>query len=339
MSDDIFVESTKRLKKVVPLMMKHRVATTPMNYALWYSYAGNDNPQLTSELDELLVSYPVLPPVQAQTLYRRFVADEVESGTWKMRESVEAMLIELGQSIEDTHTDTSKFQSSIDKTFSNLHRVEDEGWSIEEVMSLIRELDGDSKAIRNATQFFSSSLDKAKEEIDSLKDQLEQSQKLALYDSLTGLLNRHSFDTELTALLKSDNMGLCLILADIDHFKKFNDEYGHLLGDQVLKSVGRRLLDATRDGAMTFRFGGEEFAILIPKSGLRQARQYAETLRKLIDKLTLRDKRTTKLIDHINASFGVSEFTKGDTLTSFIARADDYLYKAKAQGRNRVMPL
>lgn len=339
MSDDIFVESTKRLKKVVPLMMKHHVATTPMNYALWYSYVGNDNPQLTSELDELLSNYPVFPPVQAQTLYRNFVADELESGTWKMRESVEAMLIELGQSIHDTHNDASNFQNSIDKTFSSLHRVEDEGWSIEEVMGLIRELDGDSKAIRNATQFFSGSLDKAKEEIESLKDQLQQSQKLALYDSLTGLLNRHSFDTELTALLKSDNKGLCLILADIDHFKKFNDDYGHLLGDQVLKSVGRRLLDATRDGAKAFRFGGEEFAILIPKSGLRQARQYAETLRKLIDKLTLRDKRTTKLIDHISASFGVSEFEKGDSLTSFIARADDLLYKAKAQGRNRVMPL
>lgn len=339
MSDDIFAESTKRLKKVVPLMMKHHVATTPMNYALWYSYVGNDDEQLTSELDELLKNYPIFPPIQAQTLYRRFVADEIESGTWKMRESVEAMLLELGQSIKDTSSDASKFQNTIDKTFSNLHRVEDEGWSIEEVMGLIRELDGDSKAIRNATQFFSNSLDKAKEEIESLKSQLQKSQQLALYDSLTGLLNRHSFDTELTSLLKTDNKGLCLILADIDHFKKFNDEYGHLLGDQVLKSVGRRLLDATRDGAMAFRFGGEEFAILIPKSGLRQARQYAETLRKLVDKLTLRDKRTTKLIDHISASFGVSEFTPGDNLTSFIARADELLYKAKAQGRNRVMPI
>jgi len=339
MSDDIFVESTKRLKQIVPLMMKHRVATTPMNYALWYSYVGNDNPKLTSELDDLLISYPILPPIHAQTLYRSFIADEIESSTWKIRESVEAMLIEFGQSIKDTHTDTNKFQRRIDKTFSNLHKVEDEGWSIEEVMGLIRELDVDSKAIRNATQFFSSGLTQAKEEIESLKEQLQKSQELAFYDSLTGLLNRHSFDTELSALLKTDNKGLCLILGDIDHFKKFNDEYGHLLGDQVLKAVGRRLLDASRDGATAFRFGGEEFAILLPKSGLRQARQYAETLRKLIDRLSLRDKRTTKLIDHVSASFGVSEFVPGDTLTTFIARADDFLYKAKEQGRNRVMPL
>lgn len=339
MSKELFIESTQQLKKAVPLMMKYQVPTTPTNYALWYAYVGDDVPELTTELDQILTHHKMLPPIQAQSLYREFVADKLESSTWEMRQSIESMLVDLTQSLKDTHLDTTKFQSSLEKTFSELQKVEHEGWSIEEIMGLVRELAGESRAIRNATQFFSSSLDSAQQEIESLKNQLAQSQKLALYDSLTGLLNRHSFDTELSALLKAENKGLCLILADIDHFKKFNDEYGHLLGDQVLKAVGRRLLDATRDGAGAYRFGGEEFAILLPKSGIRQARQYAETLRKLVDKLSLRDKRTTKLIDSISASFGVSEFTQGDTLTSFIARADEHLYKAKELGRNRVMPM
>jgi len=339
MSKALFIESTKQLKKAVPLMMKYQVPTTPTNYALWYSYVAQENPELNSQVDDILTHHKILPPIQADILYRSFVANKLDATTWQMRESVEAMILDLTQSLKDTHQDTDKFQSSLEQTFADLQRVETEGWSIEEVMGLIRELAGSSKSIRSATQFFSGSLTKAQQEIESLKTQLEQSQKLALYDSLTGLLNRHSFDTELSALLRADNQGLCLILADIDHFKKFNDQYGHLLGDQVLKAVGRRLLDATRDGAGAYRFGGEEFAILLPKSGLRQARQYAETLRKLVDKLSLRDKRTTKLIDSVTASFGVSEFTKGDTLTSFIARADDHLYKAKELGRNRVMPL
>lgn len=338
MTDTSFVESTKHLKKAVPLMMKYQVPTTPINYALWYSYVANDNPELTTELDNILVHHEVLPPVQAQSLYRSFVADKVESSTWKMRESIEVMLQELTQSLKDTSGDTSKFQSSLDKTFSELEKVDNEGFSIEEVMSLVRDLAGGSKAIRNSTQFFNNSLEKAQQEIASLKNQLEASQQLALYDSLTGLLNRYSFDTELSTLLKSQNQGLCLILADIDHFKKFNDDYGHLLGDQVLKSVGRRLLDASRDGATAYRFGGEEFAILIPKSNIRKARQYAETLRKLIDKLSLRDKRSAKLIDTISASFGVSEFETNDSMTSFIARADKNLYKAKELGRNIVIP-
>jgi len=338
MTQELFIESTKHLKKAVPLMMKYQVPTTPVNYALWYSYVSEENPELNKELDNILLHHQVMPPIQAQLLYRCFVADKVESSTWQMRKSVEAMLLDLTQSLKDTHVDTDKFQATLDKTFSKLDKVDNEGFSIEEVMTAVRELTGESRAIRNSTQFFSSSLDKAQQEIESLKDQLEQSQRLALYDSLTGLLNRHSFDTALSSLLKKDNKGLCLILADIDHFKKFNDEYGHLLGDQVLKAVGRRLLDASRDGAVPYRFGGEEFAILLPKSNIRMARQYAETLRKLIDKLSLRDKRTTKLIDSISASFGVSEFTPKDTLTSFIARADDNLYKAKELGRNMVIP-
>jgi len=338
MTQELFIESTKHLKKAVPLMMKYQVPTTPVNYALWYSYVSKEIPALNEELDNILMHHEILPPIQAQSLYRTFVADKVEASTWKMRQSIEAMLLGLTQSLKDTHVDTTKFQTSLDKTFSKLEKVDNEGFSVEEVMTLVRELTGGSRAIRNSTQFFSSSLDNAKQEIESLKDQLADSQRLALYDSLTGLLNRHSFDTELSALLKKDNKGLCLILADIDHFKKFNDEYGHLLGDQVLKAVGRRLLDASRDGASPYRFGGEEFAILLPKSNIRQARQYAETLRKLIDKLSLRDKRTTKLIDSITASFGVSEFTSKDTLTSFIARADDNLYKAKELGRNMVIP-
>lgn len=338
MTQALFVESTKYLKKAVPLMMKYQVPTTPSNYALWYSYVADEIPELTSEIDNILSHHDILPPIQAQSLHRNFVADKLESSTWKMREGIEAMLLDLTQSLKDTHVDTSNFQVSLDKTFSRLEKVDNEGFSVEEVMGLVRDLAGGSQAIRNSTQFFSSSLDKAQQEIESLKTQLEQSQRLALYDSLTGLLNRHSFDAELTALLKADNKGLCLILADIDHFKQFNDEYGHLLGDQVLKAVGRRLLDTVRDGASVYRFGGEEFAILLPKSGLRKARQYAETLRKLVDKLSLRDKRTSKLIETISASFGVSEFVEGDSLTSFIARADENLYKAKQLGRNMVIP-
>ncbi len=338
MSKSLFVESTKHLKKAVPLMMKYQVPTTPTNYALWYSYVTGEVPELTAELDNVLSHHDILPPIQAQSLYRNFVADKLESSTWEMRHNIEAMLLDLTQSLKDTHVDTSNFQSSLDKTFSELENVNSEGSSVEEVMNLIRKLVGGSKAIRHSTQFFSSSLNNAQQEIESLKSQLAQSQRLALYDSLTGLLNRHSFDAELTALLEADNQGLCLILADIDHFKSFNDEYGHLLGDQVLKAVGRRFLDASRDGASAYRFGGEEFAILIPKSGLRKARQYAETLRKLIDKLSLRDKRTMKPIDSVSASFGVSEFVNGDSLTSFIARADENLYKAKELGRNIVIP-
>lgn len=153
------------------------------------------------------------------------------------------------------------------------------------------------------------------------------------------MLNRYAFDTELSTFLSTKADGLCLILADIDHFKKFNDQWGHLLGDQVLKAVGRKFNESMRDGTTAYRFGGEEFVILLPKTNLRLARHFAESLRRLIEKLNLKDKRSGQMIDNISASFGVVEFQKGESLTSFIARADTFLYEAKRLGRNRVLPM
>jgi len=339
MSSNLLIESAEKLKKAVPLMMKYKVPTTPLNYALWYTYVSNEFPLLNEKLDLLMANNDVCPPVQADSLYREFVADKAEADTVALRGSVDNMLIHLDQSLTDTHTDTSNFQKSFEKAFVDINNVEDDGLSVEEVVALLKKLQGDSKNISRSTAFFSETLESAKGEISSLKAELKKTQQLAFYDSLTGLLNRRAFDRELSTFLEEEPQGLCLILADIDHFKRFNDEWGHLLGDQVLKAVGRKLKESMRNGASAYRFGGEEFVILIPNSKLRIARHVAESLRKLIEKLSLKDKRTGQAINNITSSFGVVEFKTGESLSSFIARADEFLYEAKRLGRNRVLPI
>lgn len=339
MSKTLFVESAQNLKKALPLMMKYSVPTTPNNYALWYDYVSEKNQALKTSMDKLLASCDICSPIQIESLYREFVVSETESETWALRGSIDKMLLQLDKSIIDTHSDTDQFQQSFEKTFADISRVEEEGWSIEEVVGLLKNLEKDAKLMRNATRFFGNSLTVAKSEIDSLKAQLESSQNAALYDSLTGLFNRHAFDTEMSAYLKAETKGLCLILCDIDHFKAFNDNWGHLLGDQVLKAVGRKINESMRDGKTAYRFGGEEFVMLLPKTNIRIARHFAEATRKQFEKLTLKDKRTGKLINNITASFGVVEIQPNESLTELIARADDYMYKAKQLGRNRVLPI
>lgn len=339
MTQQLLIQSAANLKKAVPLMMKYQVPTTPLNYALWYSYVANEIPELNEKLDNLIADRKVCPPVQAESLYREFVADKAESTTWEMRQSIEKMLIQLEQSLKDTHSDTNKFQEEVDKTFATINKADEEAWSVDEVMALLKKLELESKGIHRSTEFFSDNLATAKSEISALQKALVKSQKQALYDSLTGLLNRYAFDEELSQFLDKEKEGLCLIMADIDYFKKFNDQWGHLLGDQVLKAVGRKLNDSMRNGASAYRFGGEEFVILLPQSNLRLARHYAESLRKIVEKTRLKDKRTTKMIDNITASFGVAEFQEGDTITSLITRADKLLYEAKRLGRNRVLPI
>ena len=126
-------------------------------------------------------------------------------------------------------------------------------------------------------------------------------------------------------------------MLDIDHFKQFNDEYGHPLGDRVLEHVGQVLRNSLPPEAVAARYGGEEFCVILQECGdLDSARTFAEQLRLKIQSLRIKARGTDTVLDTISASFGVAVSKSGDTLESLLTRADDALYLAKRKGRNRV---
>ncbi|EIT7026576.1 GGDEF domain-containing protein [Vibrio vulnificus] len=338
MTSDDFKKSTANLKKAVPLMIKNHVAATPANYALWYTYVDNTIPQLNQEMDTVLENYGICPPATNQQLYNNYVASKAETSMKELRSNIEVLLLEVASSMTDTIADTSSFSTLVDKNFSKLEKVEDEGLSIEEVMGVIRELVTESREIRHSTRFLTSQLNNASNEISRLKEQLAEVQRDALFDGLSTLYNRRAFDSDLKALVNAQQ-NLSLILLDIDHFKTFNDNYGHLFGDSVIRAIAKRLQTSCREGIAAYRFGGEEFALIVPNKSLRIARQYAESLRRTIEKLKVKDKRSGQQVENISASFGVAELKPDETSESLIERADKLLYEAKQLGRNRVMPL
>ncbi|WP_300482022.1 GGDEF domain-containing protein [Shewanella sp.] len=339
MSLELLQAAALNLKKAVPLMLKHKIPTTPVNYALWYTYVGEQNPELNQRLDTVIAQYNTCPPVSSELLYRQYVADPVELDVREMRQNLDAMVTELSQSLKDTNLDANEFQSRIVSNFEKLNRIEDEGFSVEQVLDLVRSLVKESDNIRSSTEFFTGQLQKAQTEIDALKKKLEQTEKDVLYDALTGCFNRRAFDSDFAGMLAQAPLGTCLILADIDHFKVFNDTYGHQLGDQVLRAVAKRLQESCRDGAKLYRFGGEEFVIIVPKSQLRIARQLAEAMRRGLEKLSLKDRRKDERINNISASFGVAQWQEKQTGMQLIEAADKLLYDAKRLGRNRVLPI
>ena len=338
MKKDEFQKSTANLKKAVPLMMKNRVSTTPANYALWYTYVDNAIPQLNKDMDGVLEHYGICPPALGEQLYNDYVASKSETTINDLRANLELLVSEVSSSMNDTLTDTSAFSEMIDKSFEDLSQVDSNSMSIDEVMSLVRQLVSESQNIRHSTQFLNSQLNAATTEISKLKSQLVEVQKDVLFDSLTTLYNRRSFNKDLQMLCESDQ-ALCLVLLDIDHFKTFNDTYGHLFGDTVLKGIARKLKMTCRDGISAYRFGGEEFAMIIPNKSLRIARQIADTSRRSLEKLSIKDRRSGEQVGNITASFGVAELQPNETADSLIERADKLLYEAKSLGRNRVMPL
>ncbi|MCQ4086277.1 diguanylate cyclase [Saccharibacillus sp. JS10] len=161
-------------------------------------------------------------------------------------------------------------------------------------------------------------------------------QSLALRDGLTGLWNRRHFDENIARLkdeasaAPDSNLPFCLILLDVDRFKLFNDTRGHQEGDTVLRHIALLLQAYSRFGDLPFRFGGEEFAVLLPNTRLGEAVEVAERLRKLIEF----DSPSTEY--KVTASFGVSQFRRNEECQELIGKADAALYRAKAAGRNRV---
>lgn len=335
---DSFVQATSYLKQAVPLMIKYQIPTTPTHYALWYTYVAQSDSQLNAAVDAAIQQGGSCSAVCSEQLYQTHLASKTERNLASMKQSLEALALELSASMHDTLHDTSTFQAQMDRCFDRLLSEEDAGLSIDETISLVRDLVQGSRQMRHSTQLFGNRLSEAEKEIHELREQLAQSRAEAYEDALTGLLNRRAFDGELQHHLRLGEP-FSLIILDIDRFKSINDEYGHVFGDQVLKAVARRLRDACRHGEKAYRIGGEEMAILLPARPLNLARQFAEALRRSVEKVSVLEKRSGRRINQVTASFGVAEFMTGDQYETLMSRTDEQLYRAKSLGRNRVMPM
>ena len=338
MSKDTFAQSAAYLKQAVPLMIKYQIPTTPDNYHLWYNYVSASMPELNQAIDQAVKMQGTCSLTTCERLYHQYLAAQDEKQMEAMKLSLAAMANELGHSMQDAISDTGMFQEMLDKSFDKLSRIDDEGFSLEDTMGILRELVRESRDVRMSTMHFRNQLSNAEKEIKELRAALNETRKLANEDALTNLLNRRAFDLELEGLIRSQHP-FSLILADIDRFKNFNDEYGHLLGDQVLRAFSKRLRDACKEGITAYRLGGEEFAMLVPHRSLALARQMAESMRRAIERMSILDRKSGRRIDHITASFGVGEFNGQESADCLVERTDKLLYKAKELGRNRVMPL
>ncbi|MDO2436441.1 GGDEF domain-containing protein [Aeromonas veronii] len=338
MSKDTFAQSAAYLKQAVPLMIKYQIPTTPDNYHLWYNYVSASMPELNQAIDQAVKMQGTCSLTTCERLYHQYLAAQDEKQMEAMKLSLAAMANELGYSMQDAISDTGMFQEMLDKSFDKLSRIDDEGFSLEDTMGILRELVRESRDVRMSTMHFRNQLSNAEKEIKELRAALNETRKLANEDALTNLLNRRAFDLELEGLIRSQHP-FSLILADIDRFKNFNDEYGHLLGDQVLRAFSKRLRDACKEGVTAYRLGGEEFAMLVPHRSLALARQMAESMRRAIERMSILDRKSGRRIDHITASFGVGEFNGQESADCLVERTDKLLYKAKELGRNRVMPL
>lgn len=320
--------------------IRHVQASTsqqdPRYYELWHYYINNSNSDLNKAIDAEAREDGQFPDKVLDEIYDKYLSptrlaiqvDEVSSQC--MNE-----FVDIEDALDEASEFTSEFERSLTKASNQLDGLED----AKQVRVVVGELVKTTQEMELKSRGLESQLASSREQINALNQTLETVREDLMTDTLTGISNRSCFDKFLDISIQeaqNSQKPLALLFGDIDHFKRFNDSYGHQLGDSVLKQVAQ-ILDGNVKGCdLAARYGGEEFAIILPRTDARAATILANQLCELIAARKPIKTSTNEVIGSITMSFGVAVYRSGENKQSFIERSDAALYSAKRSGRNQV---
>ena len=331
-----FEYATSVAQKAQSLMAQHRVPPTPDNFSVWFKFALGTSPQLNMAMNVLIGNKRKFDPATNRDLHRAYVGGQAAERAIDLgvSEQLSTLMVSaqqyLATAIDDNRTQV--------RALGEVSAEASSGASPRKLIeSLVQEL---SKATNRATAL-EANFAEASDELDKIRDSLEQAEERSKTDMLTGLANRRALDDFLRlAQISAMERGgaLSVFLTDIDHFKSFNDNYGHQVGDQVIKLVAGVLREHVRNNSdLAGRYGGEELMAVFPGANLTACRDIAERVRRTIAERRIRRRATGEEISSVTISIGVAEFRFGESAESLFERCDRALYRAKRDGRNRVM--
>jgi diguanylate cyclase len=342
---DTVERSTELLRKALPLMSRQTAALHPKSYAVWYAYVADVNSALHQEVDAHLARHGTLDEAATDSLFRRHLVGLDAVAAKRMADGMQQLLEGMSASASQAGEHTTHYGNSLQRLTDALAQADAQ--AVVAPPAALNEVREHTAQMQTAMARLRQRLEDSQREISSLRDEVTRVRHESLVDALTGLANRRAFDRQLASSLplsalpgaQSDGLDVpvCLVMLDIDHFKRVNDSYGHPFGDQVLRAVGQVLRTMVPEPGLAARVGGEEFALLLPGHALTPAQQLAEKIRATVAASRIR-RKGADAGERITISLGVAQFGPADdSPAALVSRADRALYAAKQGGRDRVV--
>jgi diguanylate cyclase len=335
-----YAETTEQAQAIaaeaMARMATHGIAANPRNFTIWYGYCSDRYPDLRRHVDKVLAREEIFSEDMNEEIFERFFtsADESESVA-NAGVRLEATLEQMLTLFQAANKGTERYNQTLEDFSGQVSTTDPKA-----LEAVVATMVAETKRMMRVNSELASELSQSSKEVHKLREDLDKVRHEAQTDGLTGIANRKVFDTQIrewTRIAGDDGSPLSLLMIDIDHFKKFNDTFGHQMGDQVLRLVAKTIQEGVRGQDVAARYGGEEFSVILPGSRLREAVAVAESIRRHVSSKRVTNKRTNEDMGTVTLSIGVAQFDGGESITQFIQRADEALYMAKGEGRNRVV--
>lgn len=320
--------------RAIRSMSQQSVPATPSNFSVWFNYAMGTSLALRKTIDILIGNKRNFDASINHELYVTYVNTQSDTAaTGDFPEQLRAVISSAKQFLTTAISDNRTQIEALGEVSSQCQAASDPRLIIEKLVAELAKATTRASALE--TNFFETS-----QELDKIRDSLKVAEQRSNTDALTGLANRRSLDeflrsAQIVAMEKGESLSILMI--DIDHFNKFNDNYGHQVGDQVLRLVAKVLLDNVREIDLAARYGGEELIAVLPGANLDVCADVAERIRRRISEARLTRRTTGQEIASVTVSIGVAQFRLAESAEAMIERCDRALYQAKRLGRNRTV--
>ncbi|MPQ77340.1 GGDEF domain-containing protein [Hydrogenovibrio sp. JE_KL2] len=331
-------KSIRIFGQLIDIFEEQSINPTPLNYFIWYEYYKGDNPKFRQEMDKILNDPFGYNDRLGRRLYDEYFADD-DSADNEFDKALKRLIGLVIKKMNIWSDKLAQQSKELDKFATSLNDPNIDAATLKELTHTVQST---VTSMQESSADLQKELMSSNEEITRLRKQLIEARAQVMLDELTEVGNRKAFNIAMAEMMDSAQASgnpesLVLIMTDIDHFKRFNDNFGHLVGDSVLRYFANLMKKSKLENETICRYGGEEFAVILSDSDMESAMERAESIRHNIETAKLKRKDSTKELGLITASFGIATY-KGleETVDEFIKRADDALYLAKEQGRNQV---